>query len=103
MSTVTFDTTPHDLKASASNIDQRLQEFIQSFNRIYSATNDLKVQYKGQASDTFNQRIEGYRADFTAAETVLRNYIEFLNFCFEEHSICILRDSPGRASQLPRC
>jgi hypothetical protein len=36
------------------------------------------VKYKGQASDTFNTRIEGYRNDFTAAEKALKNYIQFL-------------------------
>lgn len=36
------------------------------------------MTYKGQASDVFNQRLEGYRNDFTAVEKSLNNYVEFL-------------------------
>ena len=39
---------------------------------------DLRVTYKGEASDTFNQRIEGYKNDFSAAEKALKNYVQFL-------------------------
>ena len=39
---------------------------------------DLRVTYKGEASDVFNQRIEGYKNDFTAAEKALKNYVQFL-------------------------
>ncbi len=36
------------------------------------------MTYKGNASDAFNQRIEGYRNDFSAAEKALTNYVQFL-------------------------
>ena len=39
---------------------------------------DLRVTYKGEASDTFNQRIEGYKNDFSTAEKALKNYVQFL-------------------------
>ena len=36
------------------------------------------MNYKGEASDTFNERIEGYKNDFSLAETALKNYVQFL-------------------------
>lgn len=73
-----FDVTPEQLESSANKIEGKTTEFIKTYNNIYTAVRDLRVKYKGQASDTFNQRIEGYKNDFTNAEKVLKNYIQFL-------------------------
>lgn len=73
-----FDVTPEQLESSANKIESKTTEFIKTYNNIYTAVKDLRVKYKGQASDTFNQRIEGYKNDFTAAEKALKNYIQFL-------------------------
>ena len=77
MATV-FDVTPEELETSASKIEGKCGEFNNAYNNIYAATSDLRVKYKGQASDTFNTRIEGYRNDFQAVETALKNYVQFL-------------------------
>ena len=53
-------------------------EFTKAYTSIYTAVSDLRVTYKGEASDTFNQRIEGYKNDFSAAEKALKNYVQFL-------------------------
>lgn len=73
-----FDVTPEQLESSANKIEGKTTEFIKNYNNIYTAVKDLRVKYKGQASDTFNQRIEGYKNDFTAAEKALKNYVQFL-------------------------
>lgn len=78
MSTAVFDVTPEELESSANKVGEKADEFTKKYESIYAAVQDLRVTYKGEASDTFNQRIEGYRNDFTAAEKALNNYVEFL-------------------------
>jgi WXG100 family type VII secretion target len=73
-----FDITPPELVASANKIEGRTGEFVKAYQTIYAATNDLRVSYKGQASDAFNTRIEGYKKDFEAVQKTLTNYIQFL-------------------------
>ena len=78
MASTTFDVTPEELEAAATRIETKTGEFAKTYNSIYTAVSDLRVKYKGEASDTFNQRIEGYKNDFTAAEKALKNYVQFL-------------------------
>lgn len=78
MASTIFDVTPEELEVSANKIETKTGEFTKAYNSIYTAVSELRVSYKGEASDTFNQRIEGYKNDFTAAEKALKNYIQFL-------------------------
>lgn len=78
MASTIFEVTPEELEASASKIEGKTGEFTKAYTSIYTAVSDLRVSYKGEASDTFNQRIEGYKNDFTAAEKALKNYVQFL-------------------------
>lgn len=78
MASTTFDVTPEELETSANKVESKTSEFTKAYNSIYTAVSDLRVTYKGEASDTFNQRIEGYKNDFSAAETALKNYVQFL-------------------------
>jgi WXG100 family type VII secretion target len=78
MATTTFDVTPEELESSAAKVEGKTSEFTKTYQSIYTAVGDLRVRYKGQASDTFNSRIEGYKNDFAAAEKALKNYIQFL-------------------------
>ena len=78
MASTIFDVTPEELEASASKIKGKTGEFTKAYTSIYTAVSDLRVTYKGEASDTFNQRIEGYKNDFSAAEKALKNYVQFL-------------------------
>lgn len=78
MATYVFDVTPEALEASANKVESKAGEFTKAYGDIYSAVSDLRVTYKGEASDTFNQRIEGYRNDFAAADKALQNYVQFL-------------------------
>lgn len=79
MPSTIFDVTPEELEASASKIEGKTGEFVKAYTSIYTAVSDLRVAYKGEASDIFNQRIEGYKNDFSAAEKALKNYIQFLH------------------------
>jgi WXG100 family type VII secretion target len=78
MATATFDVTAEELESSATKVEGKTGEFTKAYQSIYTAVSDLRVKYKGQASDTFNTRIEGYKNDFTAAEKALKNYVQFL-------------------------
>lgn len=78
MASAIFDVTPEQIEASASKIESKAAEFTKAYNSIYSAIKDLRVKYKGEASDTFNQKAEAYRKDFTTADSVLKKYVEFL-------------------------
>jgi WXG100 family type VII secretion target len=73
-----FDVTHENLTASAGKVEVKAQEFKKSYESIYTAVTDLRVTYKGQASDTFNQRIEGYKNDFNAVDKALAEYVQFL-------------------------
>ncbi len=78
MPSTNFDVTPEELEASANKVEGKTNEFIKAYNSIYTAVSDLRVTYKGEASDTFNQRIDNYKNDFSAAEKALQNYVQFL-------------------------
>lgn len=78
MPSVNFDVTPEELEASANKIEGKTSEFTKAYNSIYTAVSDLRVTFKGEASDTFNQRVEGYKNDFSAAEKALKEYVQFL-------------------------
>lgn len=78
MASIIFDVTPENLESSASRIESKTSEFTKAYTSIYTAVSDLRVTYKGEASDAFNERIEGYKNDFSAAETALKNYVQFL-------------------------
>lgn len=78
MATTIFDVTPEVLQASANKIESKAAEFTKAYNSIYTAVADLVVSYKGEASSTFNRRIDGYRNDFAAADKALKNYVAFL-------------------------
>ncbi len=78
MPSTVFDVTPEELESSANKVEGKTSEFAKAYKSIYTAVSDLRVTFKGEASDTFNQRIEGYKNDFTAAEKALKNYVQFL-------------------------
>ena len=78
MSSTIFDVTPEELISSANKIEGKIKEFTNAYNSIYTAVSDLSVSYKGEASSTFNKKIENYKKDFSAAEKALNQYIQFL-------------------------
>ena len=78
MASFVFDVTPEQLESSANNIEGKSKEFTKTYNGIYTAVKDLRIKYKGEASETFNKKIESYKNDFTAADKALSNYVQFL-------------------------
>lgn len=94
-----FDVTPEEMNNSAKTITDKTVLFIQAYRDIYNAVNELNVEYKGEASETFNQRIRGYENDFTAAEKALTQYITFLEFYAGQVS-SVENDIKARAGSL---
>lgn len=99
MSYVNLDITPEELLNSATALKNKLDSFHGAYTSIYAATSDLKVSYKGKASTTFNQRIEGYRNDFEAADKALNAFIDQLK-AYAEKVRCAESDINAKASRL---
>ena len=99
MSYVNLDITPEELLNSATALKNKLNSFHGAYTSIYAATSDLKVSYKGEASTTFNQRIEGYRNDFEAADKALNAFIEELK-TYAGKARDTENDINGKASRL---
>ena len=99
MTHVNLDITPEELLNSATALKNKLNSFHGAYTSIYAATSDLKVSYKGKASTTFNQRIEGYRNDFEAADKALNAFIDQLK-AYAEKVRCAESDINAKASRL---
>ena len=100
MSYVNLDITPEELLNSATALKTKLDSFHSAYTSIYTATSDLKVSYKGEASTTFNQRIEGYRNDFEAANKALKTFIDELKAYAEKvrSTESDIKEKPSRLS-----
>ena len=99
MTHVNLDITPEELLNSATALKNKLDSFHAAYTSIYAATSDLKVSYKGKASTTFNQRIEGYRNDFKAADNALNAFIDQLK-AYAEKVRSTESDINAKASRL---
>ena len=93
MSYVNLDITPEELLNSATALKNKLDSFHGAYTSIYAATSDLKVSY------TFNQRIEGYRNDFKAADNALNAFIDQLK-AYAEKVRSTESDINAKASRL---
>ena len=100
MSATIFDVTPEEITASATKVESKTGEFTKAYKDIYTAVKDLLVTYEGEASNTFNQRIQAYQNDFADAEKTLKNYVEFLR----KYATDVKKtedDIKGKAANLP--
>lgn len=78
MPNAVFDVTPEKLDSSATVIENKAGEFKTAYTSIYTAVGDLNVTFKGEASKAFNERINQYKNDFSAADKALAKYVQFL-------------------------
>lgn len=71
--------TTERLEASAKLIDEKTAKYNSEWSKLYQELQNLRsAQWKGIASDTFNDRLEGYRNDFQELADTLMTYKEFL-------------------------
>ncbi|OPY59244.1 MAG: hypothetical protein A4E55_00297 [Pelotomaculum sp. PtaU1.Bin035] len=73
-----FKVEPQRLNNSAKVINDKVSEYNREVAGIYSAIDNLAVEWKGQTSDTFKQQIEGYRNDFDKIAEILTGYSNML-------------------------
>ena len=75
------------LLSSANKIEESTNNYNLKYNHIYELVQDLRSdKWQGIASDTFNERLEGYRNDFQEMEKILKNYAEFLRTAAKNYS-----------------
>ena len=74
----TYKVETSDLKTSGSALEEKNAQYVTTFGKLYAETTDLKVTWQGQSSDTFNSKVESYRASFEELSKIVTSYIEFL-------------------------
>ena len=79
--------TTERLETSATKIEEETGKYDKEWAKLYTEVQNLKSnQWKGIASDTFNEKLEGYRNDFEEMSKVLKNYAEFLKKAAKNYS-----------------
>ena len=74
-----WSVTTERLESSANVIEEKTGTYHTEWEKLYTELQNLRsAKWKGIASDTFNDRLEGYRNDFKEMEDVLKQYAEFL-------------------------
>ncbi len=70
--------TTEELRRSASVLEEKTARYQSEYEKIYAEIANLRVEWSGSSSDTFNTQIEGYKPDFIELATTLKAYSEFL-------------------------
>lgn len=66
------------LKQSAAKLMTLKEQFDTEVAKLYAEIENLNVTYQGQASSTFNAKIEGYRPAFEQLSALVNGYSEYL-------------------------
>ena len=74
-----WEVTTERLIDSAAIIEEKTAKYNEAWAKLYAELETLKsAKWKGTANDTFNQRLESYRATFEDMSKVITGYVEFL-------------------------
>lgn len=73
-----FRVEPRRLNDSSARITDLTGQYVSEYGKLYATIQDLTVQWKGQSSEVFNSRIEGYRDDFEQLRKLLEDYARVL-------------------------
>lgn len=75
-----FKVTTEELTASSNLIMDKMGNYNVKWQAIYTEVQNLVgVNWQGDTSEMFNQRLEGYRNDFEEMAKVLSEYASFLS------------------------
>ena len=66
------------LKSVAGKLSSNLDVYSADYKRLYTEIASMMVEFNGEASTTFNQRIEGYRTSFEELEAVVEGMVQYL-------------------------
>ncbi|ETT13422.1 type VII secretion system target protein [Fusobacterium sp. CM21] len=82
-----WSVTTEKLVSSANVIEEKTGKYRAEWQKLYTELQNLRsAQWKGVASDTFNDKLEGYRNDFQAMEDVLKQYAGFLKSAADSYT-----------------
>ncbi len=100
--TYSFSVDTADLGKTAQHIKDKTEQYNKDITRLYSELEAMTTtQWKGVASETYRERLNGYKEEFTKLHSLLTTFAESLltkkaNYESTETSI---KDA---ASSLPR-
>ena len=81
-----WEVTTERLVASANVIEEKTAKYNSEWAKLYTELQSLKsAQWKGIASDTFNDKLEAYRNDFEEMSKILLGYAAFLKTAAENY------------------
>jgi WXG100 family type VII secretion target len=81
-----INVTPEDLKKSANNVDGKIKEYVNLYNKLYGEVQTMAANWKGEANQAYAKQIEGFKTEFENLKKVLENYVEFLHKSAEVYS-----------------
>lgn len=70
--------TTEELLKSAELLEEKIGEYRNQYEKMYSEIENLRVSYKGQSSDAFNAKIQEFRSSLEEMNTIINSYISFL-------------------------
>lgn len=73
-----FTANTAEIRKSAQTIEDKTQQYNTEWAKIYTEIENLRVEWEGESSETFNTQLEGYRNDFQELANILNDYAEFL-------------------------
>lgn len=78
--------TTEQLKSGAQKLTEEINSYNTEWKRLYTESDTLTGQgWQGEASSAFRQKLESYKNDFEQLETVLKNFVEFLNSAAQKY------------------
>jgi WXG100 family type VII secretion target len=96
-----FHVTTEDLRRSSNVLNDKTSRYEAEYQKIYSEITNLRVQWQGQSSDSYNSQLEGYRNDFQELAKVLKDYSQFLVSTADKYE-AVERKNTEDAQRLPK-
>ena len=74
-----WEVTTEKLTAAAGYVEEQTGKYKTDYEKLYTELANLKsAQWQGIASDAFNAKLDGYRANFENLEKTLKAFAEGL-------------------------
>lgn len=74
-----WSVTTESVKQSAERVKEIIEKYETEYGKLYTEVEALRSsKWQGTASDTFNSKLDSYRASFDNLRDVLNSYYDFL-------------------------
>ena len=80
---IVVDTTY--IASAKSRLESLKQEYSASWSKVMRLKDEVDATWDGTDNDTYNERLEGFRDDFTDLERKIEDYIRFLGTAKEKY------------------